>query len=220
MNLILGLPLISSALCSGLLALYLLLQTDAEARLAELMRRWESFEAISGRFEQRLASPTGEISRMVGRFWIAGDRFRIESGGQELISDGRTLWIYNPEQKRALRMAYEPGAEPEWSPPALWRGRWRERFRVRSLSEKTLPDGRRAVCFALEARNPGLTPQQLLLCVEQKSGLPAQLELSDPGQSEPVRIRIWDVRINPPLRPDRFRFTPPPGTQVVDMRGG
>lgn len=191
---------------------------DPEARLEEFVRRWEGLPAAAGRFEQVFRAPgVSERTRISGRFFVSGERFRIEAGEQLFVGDGQAIWIYDRRARRALVLDYGSGSDLDWSVPALLRGRWRDRFRVREYAVASSPEGKPALRFRLEARTPGTSPAELWLWVERASGLPVRLELRDPA-GEPVQIRLWAWQLDLVLGPDRFRFVPPPGTELLDRR--
>lgn len=73
-----------------------------------LRRRYTSLRTLSGEFEERLCSDAaGTCQNFVGKFSIrVPSRYRLEVTEpvrQLLVSDSTSLWIYLPEEKRAIK---------------------------------------------------------------------------------------------------------------------
>ena len=143
------------------------------------------------------------------------DRFRWdyrEPAEQHVISDGRTLWLYDPE---LLQVSVRPLGQALANTPALLLGgdlgRLEENFIVTPLDDQ---EG--IHWYELVPRDPEAIFQQMLIGFRGETL--AQMELTDHlGQS--TRLTFSDVETNPALDPVLFEFTPPPGVDVIGEGG-
>ena len=197
------------ALCAGLLMLAAPLAGAAEALDAFL----EQVQTLSGRFEQQQFDEQGEvIARHSGRVEIARpDRFRWayeKPYVQYVISDGRTIWIYDPDLEQVTRRVARDALS---GTPAALLSRERtalEGFRVESLPSdgdiervRLLPTSAESDFREITVHLDGIRP--VLVAFTDQLG----------GRTE---IRLFDLQLNVPIDAGRFRFEVPAGTEVVD----
>ncbi len=134
--------------------------------------------------------------------------------GQVLVSDGRTLWIYNPDDKTVLKD--EVGGALERTPLAflMGLGELTRDFEVgRSPADLTL--GRPGdVLLALRPKQSIAALQELYLAVDPKRALVTAALIADPFGNR-TRLAFEDIRTNTGVPESRFTFTVPPGVQVV-----
>jgi outer membrane lipoprotein carrier protein len=135
--------------------------------------------------------------------------------GQVLVSDGRTLWIYNPDDKSVLRD--DIGGALERTPLAflMGLGELTRDFDV-ARAEPSVALGRPGdVVLALTPRQPLAALQELYLAVDPKRALVTAALIVDPFGNR-TRIVFDRIRTNVGLPDSRFAFAVPPGVQVVE----
>jgi outer membrane lipoprotein carrier protein len=144
------------------------------------------------------------------------DRFEMrfaEPAGDRVVADGTHLWVYLP--------SIDPGQAIR-STLAQNEGRFdlhREfltdpgtRYTPSLDGEETL-DGRRHYILRLEPRVP--SPYlRARIWVDAADGLVRILEITEEVDFV-RRLELSSLRVNPTVAADWFRFTPPPGIQVV-----
>lgn len=135
--------------------------------------------------------------------------------GQVLVSDGRTLWIYNPDDRTVLKD--EIGGALERTPLAflMGLGELTRDFDV-ARAEPRVALGRPGdVVLALTPRQPIPALQELYLAVDAQRGLVTAALIVDPFGNR-TRIAFDRIRTNVGLPDSRFAFAVPPGVQVVE----
>lgn len=170
-------------------------------------------DALQADFRQVLLDEQGrasEESRGVVYLHRPG-RFRWDyrqPHPQIVVADGQRLWLYDPELEQ---VTVQPQAEALGATPAALLASERpleESFRVTELPPRE--DG--TAWLALAPRDPGSSFEGI------RVGLGAQgleaMELED-GFGQTTRIEFSDIRRNPDLDADLFRFTPPEGVDVI-----
>lgn len=205
----LSMPL--KTLCAaGLLLAASLAHADAVDTLREFVR-----EAKSGRaaFSQTVTSPDGAKKKhSSGQFeFQRPNRFRFaytKPFEQAIVADGQKVWIYDHDlnQASSRRMSDAIGA----TPAALLAGGNLERD------------------FDLKARldRDGLSWVQAL--PRTKDGQFQSIEIGFSGKQltaveivdsfgQRSALRFTDLQTNVTIDPERFRFTPPPGADVLEQ---
>lgn len=193
----------------------LLALASAAASAADAVDTLRAFvrDVASGRaeFTQTVTSPDGRRTRTSsGRFEFARpDRFRFEyvrPFAQTIVGDGRQVWIYDPalQQASVRPMSQALGA----TPAALLTGTSLERdFELSALPAR---DGLDWVQARPKQAEGGFS----LLRVGFAGAQLAALEIVDSfGQTSVLRFER--VEQGAALPPETFRFTPPPGVELL-----
>jgi outer membrane lipoprotein carrier protein len=136
---------------------------------------------------------------------------------QEIVSDGKTLWVYTPTLNQVnMGAAPEALAGPAGSFLAGL-GRLREHFEVRFLNPAQPRDSEGNVLLDLKPKQPLPTLSRLVLAFEPKAWEIRKAVVYDQFENT-VTMRFAKVVVNGGL-PDRlFTFVPPPGVATVPMR--
>jgi len=136
---------------------------------------------------------------------------------QEIVSDGKTLWVYTPTLNQV-----NVGAAPEaLAGPAgsflAGLGRLREHFTVRFLNPAQPRDAEGHVVLDLAPKQPLPTMSRLILAFDPGPWEIRKAVVYDQFENT-VTMRLAKVVVNGGL-PDRlFTFVPPPGVATVPMR--
>lgn len=167
----------------------------------------------SAEFTQAVTPADGTRAKTSsGRFeFQRPDRFRFDYTqpyAQTIVSDGRRLWMYDPDLNQATvrRVDQALGA----TPAALLAGDALERdFTLAPLPGR---DGLAWVRATPKAADSGLQ----WMAVGFRGRELAALEVLDRfGQR--TRLALRGLQANPVLAPERFRFLPPAGTDVLEQ---
>jgi outer membrane lipoprotein carrier protein len=136
---------------------------------------------------------------------------------QEIVSDGKTLWVYTPSLNQVnTGPAPEALAGPAGSFLAGL-GKVREHFTVRFLNPAQPRDGDGNVVLDLVPKQPLPTLSRLILSLEPKEWAVRKAVVYDQFENT-VSMRFTKVVMNGGL-PDRlFTFVPPPNAAVVPLR--
>lgn len=134
--------------------------------------------------------------------------------GQVLVSDGQTLWIYNPEDKTVLKD--QIGGALERTPLAflMGLGELTRDFDI-GRPPADLALGRSGdLLLALTPKEPIAALKTLHLAVDPKRALVTAALIEDPFGNR-TRLAFEDIKTNTGVPESRFAFTVPPGVQVV-----
>jgi outer membrane lipoprotein carrier protein len=197
----------------------------APAALDDVLKRMERAEkevkTLSFRFTQTAhLLVTDEKQQIKGEaHFKRPDKFRVEHAvprKQIVVSDGETLWLYNPAQEQVVVDSWKNWAESAGFPKGLTPFQMNPadmQKRYRFTLEDTVGSGKeRRSVLRLEPIDPGPWPYKIRLWIDE-AGLPARTELE--SQSVKTVTQISNVKINPPLKDALFVFAPPRGVDVL-----
>ncbi|HWP34043.1 MAG TPA: outer membrane lipoprotein carrier protein LolA, partial [Thermodesulfobacteriota bacterium] len=195
----------------------------ALALAQQVQRTYERTRDLTASFVQEATLVTlGRTQRSEGSVWLKKPgRMRWDYAGrggregQVIVSDGRTLWIYNPDDRTVIRE--EIGAALARTPLAFLMGLG-ELTRDFEVSRPAADPGlgrEGEVVLALAPKEPVPVLQELYLAVDPARGLVTAALIVDPFGNR-TRIVFERIRTNVGLPDSRFAFRVPPGVQVVE----
>ena len=202
-----------AALVCLLLPTLALAADDARAQFQRFLSEVHGFEAA---FEQQVFDETGKLSETSsgrvavsrpGRFdWDYREPYQ-----QRIVSDGKTLWVYDADLAQLTVNEVKPGAAD--SPARLLGDDFKldEAFVVEPAPEA---DGLAWLRLRPRAAQPQFSDIRLGL----RDGRVAAMRLTD-NLGQVTAIRFSNLVSNPVLSPARFHFEPPPGTDVIHGMG-
>ena len=139
----------------------------------------------------------------------------VEPTPQEIVSDGKKLWVYTPTLNQAnVADAPEALAGPAGSFLAGL-GRLRNEFQVRFLNPAQPTDAEGLVVLDLTPKRPQPLLARLIVSVDPKTWLVRQAVVYD-ELANTVTVRFGDAVVNSGLADGLFVFVPPPGVSVVE----
>jgi outer membrane lipoprotein carrier protein len=196
--------------------------TDAcvAAAVAAVQQRYEAISDLSARFEQRSRSVAlggGAAAETVSRgtvvFAKPGKmRWSYEEPEPSLVvSDGETLWLYDPTRAEVQRLSvsagFVSGAAIQF---LLGQGDMRRDFEVSAL--RCGPD---AAELELVPRADA-TYEKLQILADLPSGQLRRTTVFD-LLGNVTEVGFGDVRTNQSPGDDAFRFDPPEGVEVIEF---
>ena len=136
---------------------------------------------------------------------------------QEIVSDGKTIWIYTPQLNQV-----NTGPAPEaLSGPAgsflSGLGKLREHFNVRFLNPAQPKDADGNVVLDLTPKQPIPTMTRLILSLDPKTYDVRKAILHDQFENT-VTMRFSKVAVNSGVPDKMFTFVAPKGAAVVPLR--
>ena len=136
---------------------------------------------------------------------------------QKLISDGHTLWYYQPEEKQVL-VSNVSRVLKEKTPLAFLAGEGNlgRDFKLLNLNESVSQKEDHYV-VELAPKEPLATLSKLILTVDKKSYTVLQADVFD-GLGNVTRTRFIEIKTNVGLSNSFFHFTIPPGTEIIKMQ--
>jgi outer membrane lipoprotein carrier protein len=185
-----------------------------EDALARVQARYDDTRTMTATFTQTVESPSlagGLESRGTVAF-EKPNRMRWDFAApdeQTIVGDGETLWIYQPDLKQVIKAPLAEAFQAK-TPVTFLAGLGRLDRDFDTTLEREERD--RWILRLVSKTDPGIGV--LGLTVRKSDGSIEEARVTDPLGTV-TRIRFTDEARNVALAADRFRFTPPPGVDVV-----
>lgn len=186
--------------------------------LTEIQNRYEKTNDFEANFAQEyIGKVMRQSQKGEGKVYFKKKgmmRWDYTTPNQKIISDGQTLWFYQPEEKQVLisqtdRMIKEFGF-------LVGEGDLRRDFKVLTISESPSPkEDQIVVEIAPKESHPAVS--KLSLTVDKKTYFVIQVDVFD-GLGNVTRTRFIDIKTNTNLSGAIFKFAVPPGTEIIRMQ--
>ncbi|HLV20471.1 MAG TPA: outer membrane lipoprotein carrier protein LolA [Polyangiaceae bacterium] len=139
--------------------------------------------------------------------------WRYSNNGNRVVSDGKVIKVYEKENKQMYEQAMAKSQYPAALAFLVGGGNLKKEFRLRKLNAKEMGFEGGYVLLA-EPKEPTPAYQKMLLYVDAGTHQVRRVLLLD-AQGNRNRFDFVNpvVNKNPPA--NEFKFTPPPGTQVI-----
>src|SRR5512136_1416600 len=189
--------------------------------LNEIQNRYEKTNDFEANFIQEyVGKGIRQSSRGEGKVYFKKKgmmRWDYTVPNQKLISNGHTLWYYQPEDKQVL-VSDVSKVLKEKTPLAFLAGEGNlsRDFNLLNLNESVSQKEDNYV-VELAPRESLATVSKLVLTVDKKTYLVLQADVVD-GLGNVTRTRFIDTKTNVGLSNSFFQFTIPPGTDVIKMQ--
>jgi outer membrane lipoprotein carrier protein len=194
-----------------------------ETVLAEIQKRYErtsDFEAqfvqeYVGKVMQRIQKGEGKVyfKKRGMMFWD------YRTPVQKLISNGQTLWYYQPEENQVFVSDISMILQ-EKTPLAFLAGEGNltRDFNLANFNE-ALSAREENYVVELVPKEPNATLSKLILTVDKKNYAVIQTDVID-ELGNITRTRFLNIKTNVSLQDSFFQFTIPPGTEIIKSQGG
>lgn len=182
----------------------------------KIQKRYESIEDATARFSQHVKFGFSKIEQtFAGTLTMKKPKkYRVESEHQTLITDGSTVWAYSPVNKQVLVDRYKEN-QNSLSP---------EHFLLNlpsnyyaTLLEKDKESNHKLITLKLVPKDDQSFVKSMKVWVEEGSWVVRKVEIIDVNDTE-TTYEVKEVKFNTNVKDNAFAFTPPSGTEVVDLR--
>ena len=191
-------------------------ETSEQQALDAIQRQYEKVSTFEADFTQRsyvkMMNQTQSVKGTVkikkpGKMkWVYG-----APDTQILISDGKNLWLYVPEEEQATRVPVESIYSS--NTPALFlagKGKLTQSFNVESVSEEN-----KNILVTLVPKNDDQGLARLILHADKKNYQITGSTVYDKLGNK-TEIRFSRIRINREIPEEQFQLKTPPGVEILD----
>ena len=185
---------------------------EARAVMNRLQEKFDEIEAFSARFKQTLdADYAGSSTTVRGTIILSGDKYRIETEGQTVLTDGTTTWVYVTEDNQVIINDY---VEDEGTfTPAHFLDERTERYDA-SFAEEVSAE---SYVVRLSTKSPDTYIESATLWIDKQDYTVSRIDVVDVNRAS-IRFEMSDVNLSPRIDEDTFTFQPAEGVEVVDLR--
>ena len=205
----------------GLISVPVAFGVTAQAVLAEIQSRYENTNELEANFLQEyIGKVMMKPQKGEGKVYFKKKgmmRWDYKVPNQKLISNGHTLWYYQPEENQVF-VSDVSKVLRERTPLAFLAGEGEisRDFTVLNFSES---GSQKEDYFVLELapKEPNAVLAKLALMVDKKTYYVVQADVFD-ELGNVTRTRFIDIKTNVALSSSLFNFTIPPGTEVLKFQ--
>lgn len=187
--------------------------------LTDVQEAYDALDGLQASFTQLISSEFGgDTTRVTGSILLAGNKYRVESSDQTVITNGTTTWIYTPADSQVVVNDAEQNASTVT--PRTFLTASAERYTVES-TESASRLGAPHVKLSVTASDESARFQAATLWVRRADTLVTRMRATDRNGST-LDLRLREIDLNSPaLRKGApFSFSPPEHVEVVDLRRG
>lgn len=181
-----------------------------------VQRQYGTIRSVSADFVQtsRLG-PTNQSGQVKGRILLKKqNKVRVEMAGQVIVSDGKSVWAYVPENQQVLVSRADRrrgGMRPD---DFLFY--YSSQYVPALVGEEAL-DGVPHYVLKLTPKDPESDVQELRVWVDSRQWFTRKVVYTDATGSTVTTV-FSNIRLNPPLPDATFVMPIPKGVEVVDLR--
>ena len=195
---------------------------DGPEVIARMQKRFGNLRSLSARFEKRhYWKLVDQTQKMKGQLYVQRpDRFRFETDVQTVVTDGETAWNYAPGNEQVVVSRYETVKDDRSYEKLLFDlvllGGYSDRYLPRYIREERV-GGKTCYLVELTARQEDTYISQIRLWVDRKLWLVRRVEYRNINDDMTTYV-LSDLKVDRKVKTGWFRFKPPEGVEVVDLR--
>lgn len=139
--------------------------------------------------------------------------WRYSNNGNRVVSDGDTVRIYEQQNRQMYEQKIDNSQYPAALSFLIGGGKLKKEFKLVKLNAREMSFEGGFVLMGVP-KKPNPAYQRIVLYVDAKTNQVRRVLLLD-AQGNRNRFTFVDPVVNPPIPDSEFKFTPPPGTQVI-----
>ena len=211
-------PLIFSTFLFHLIFIPMSFGQTGQAVLTEIQNQYEKTNEFEATFVQEyIGKVMRQSQKGEGKVFFKKKgmmRWDYLVPNQKIISDGQTLWFYQPEENQVLishadKMIKEFGF-------LVGEGDLRRDFKLININESPSQKEDHIV-IEMAPKESHQAVSKLSLTVDKKTYFVIQVDVFD-GLGNVTRTRFTDIKTNISLSGSFFQFKVPPGTEIIRMQ--
>lgn len=186
--------------------------------LSEVRDTYQSLDGLQASFTQVISSDfAGDSTQLDGTVLLSGDKYRVETPAQTVITDGTTTWIYTPADSQVV---VNNADEASALTPKTFLTASAERYTVETSSPATRL-GTPHVKLNVTASDSSAHFKKASLWIRRSDRIVTRMRATDRNGST-LDLHLHNITLNPEaLRGETpFSFSPPDEVDVIDLRRG
>lgn len=189
-------------------------QTASELQ-SDIALKYQEMESMSASFVQESTSEfLDSPQRFSGTVLFSATKYRIQTASQTIVTDGKTLWIYNKAEKQVILNDFVED-ESSFSLTALLRQVGSEYHA--ELGGRTTNGGVQHNRLVLTPNSDHVQFKQVIIDSRISDHVVTKVEVLDHNDVT-MMFSLSDIVINPTFSADSFTFTSPAGVEIIDLR--
>lgn len=191
---------------------------QAKAILEKLRAKYENIGAVKANFSLIIEIPEQAKEVQQGTLAQMGDKFRLDLGGQTVISDGSTVWLHLKNNNEVQIMDADDGSGDFLSPKDLMQIYEQEDF-VYALTNQKKEGDKLIEQIEFKPLDENSDYSKLRLSVDKRKNEIVRIKaFSRDGTRYTMRIDQWNTKVSFPSNHFGFDASQFPDIYVEDLR--
>lgn len=192
---------------------------DAKSKeiLEKASRKMNSLKTLKAGFTLKLLNKSGKLQQTSkGTFVLKGEKYHITVPGQEIISDGKTVWTYMKDAKE-VQVSTVNAADESFSPAKLFTDFYDKDYTYKYIGTRKL-GGKSCQIVELTPSGKAARFNKAELAFDGNNTIAGGNIFEKNGNQ--YQYEVGTVTPNPPVSDGQFSFDSKahPGVEVVDLR--
>jgi outer membrane lipoprotein-sorting protein len=181
-------------------------QNDAETLLKNIQDKFDSINDLSAEITQ---SVNGKVNLKGKVFYKKENNLRFEFKNSVIVSDGETSWNYNKKQNKVIITNYDTEGNKIFSIDQMI-------YEYPKKCELSTFESEGLRVLQLIPKENSLSFKSVKLFITGDK-LISKVLIDDPASGS-IQVDLSNYQININLPDSLFTFTPPEGSQILDLR--
>ncbi len=188
---------------------------SADALLQRVEAKYEDVSTLRAEFTQTMSSSYGDQDQsFAGTVLLQADKYRVETGNQTLVTDGKTTWVFNKDENQVV---INSNVDDETS-FSLSGFLFDVRKQYDAVSARSVSlDGQKHFLLLLKPKDTESFFREVRLWLRDGDTMVTRLEVNDANETK-MTFNLRNVELNPKLSASAFSFKPPSSAEVIDLR--
>jgi chaperone LolA len=189
---------------------------DAAELVSKLRKKYDRIGTLSLSFTQTTVFAVSKARQESGGALslAKGNRYRITSDDRVIVSDGATVWSWSRANAQVIVDRFRD--DPNSLTPERLLVRIPAEYAAVSLGTEKA-GGAAATVLKLTPSAPGQSVRWMKLWVDEDELTIVKIQLLDLAENE-ITYDLRDISVDGALPDSTFRFTAPPGAEILDLR--
>lgn len=186
---------------------------DSQEIIKQVQAKYENISDAKASFTQILKGSGGKANSSSGVIYIKkSNKYRIEEGGQIIITDGETSWSYSPNKKQVVVDNYKETGNT--FSPNKFLFNYPENFYSDLEGEDNI-NGNDCFVIKLSPRSGG-SVKSAKIWIDKKEYLIRKINIVTNESTSTYVLK--DISLDAGISSSKFNFSPPEGVEVIDLR--
>lgn len=186
---------------------------DAQEIIKKVQSKYDNILDAKATFTQTLKSSGGKANSSSGVIYIKkANKYRIEAGGQIIVTDGQTSWSYSPKRKQVVIDNYKEDGNT--FSPNKFLFNYPENF-YSDLEGDEQVGGVDCSVIKLTPRSVG-SVKWAKIWIDKNENLIRKINIVTSESTNTYTLK--DILLDTGLSASKFSFSPPSGVEVIDLR--
>lgn len=186
---------------------------DAQEIIKKVQTKYDNISDAKATFTQTLKNSGGKANSSSGTIYIKkANKYRIEAGGQIIITDGKTSWSYSPKRKQVVVDNYKDDGNT--FSPNKFLFNYPENF-YSDLEGEDNVGGVDCYIIKLTPRGGG-SVKSAKIWIDKNEDLIRKINVVTSESTNTYTLK--DISLDAGLSTSKFSFSPPEGVEVIDLR--